>query len=92
MVGENINGFGFESFGGVGGVIDDVTEIAAGVTLETGGGVVRRIGLVAAGNFGVSGSDFGKADSAKEAIECDGGGVEELESRIKIMYRAHELV
>ena len=78
-----MNGFGFESFGGVGGVIDDVTEIAAGVTLEIGGGVVRRIGLVAAGNFGVSGSDFGKADSAKEAIECDGGGVEEFESEIR---------
>ena len=83
LVGENMNGFGFESFGGVGGVIDDVTEIAAGVTLEIGGGVVRRIGLVAAGNFGVSGSDFGKADSAKEAIECDGGGVEEFESEIR---------
>ena len=83
LVGENINGFGFESFGGVGGVIDDVTEIAAGVTLETGGGVVRWIGFVAVGNFGVSGRDFGKADSAKDAIECDGGGVEEFESRIK---------
>ena len=35
------------------------------------------------GNFGVSGRDFGKADSAKDAIECDGGGVEEFESKIK---------
>ena len=82
LVGENMNGFGFESFGGVGGVIDDVTEIAAGVTFETGGGVVRRIGFAVDGNFGVSGRVFGNADSAKDAIECDGGGVEELESRI----------
>ena len=91
LVGENMNGFGFESFGGVGGVIDDVTEIAAGVTFETGGGVERRIGFVADGNFGVSGRDFGNADSAKDAIECDGGGVEELESRIEVTYRGHAL-